>query len=187
MISFYKGQITDVLPNNFTSNVDVQALSYAVKNAMQKLQNYADKTLIYTSINNLSEKLLNHLAVEIRAPYYSEDMNLETKQDIIQNTIAWYCKAGTSSAVKDLVVAIFGTGEVSEWFNYSGEAGHFKITTENYNITTDNLEKFETIIERLKRKSAVLDAIEITLSAHMDTYYGAVVHTRDYLTLTQEG
>jgi len=187
MISFYDGQITDILPDSLNSTADVQALSYAVMKAMQKMQDYAAKTRTYATIVELPEKVLDILAVELRAQYYNEKMDIEIKRNIIQSTMLWYQYAGTPWAVEKLIETVFGTGEVIEWFNYSGTPGHFKIATENHSITGDELQKFNSIIEYVKRKSSILDAIEITLNASMNIYYGAMVHTGDYISLKQEG
>lgn len=187
MINFYEGQITDILPENLKETTDVQALSYALQRAMQKLQTYAKKSRIYSAISDLPEMVLDILAIELRAQYYSEDMDIETKRNIIQNTLLWYRYAGTPWAVEKLIGIIFGTGEVIEWYNYSGDPGHFKIATENYNLTGDELQEFNSIIEHVKRKSSILDAIEITLNAFMNTYYGFAVITGDNRILKQEG
>jgi phage tail P2-like protein len=187
MINFYESQIIDILPENLKTAPDVQALSYAVMKANQKLQSYALRTMIYAAIQEMPNNILDTLAIELRTQYYRQDMDLETKRQVIQETIQWYIYAGTPYAVEKLITAVFKTGEVVEWFDYGGEPGHFKITTENHNITGDALVTFNSIIERVKRKSSILDTVEITLSAYMSTYYGAVLHTGDYISIRQEG
>lgn len=187
MINFYNAQITDILPENLKTTADVQSISYAVMKAMQRLQNYAVRAKIFSAINELPEKILDILAVELRAHYYREEMDLETKKNIIKNTMIWHRYAGTSWAVEKLIEAVFGTGEVIEWFDYSGDPGHFKISTDNYSLTGYELEEFNSIIQHVKRKSSILDAIEITLNASMNIYYGVVVLNGEYITLKQEG
>lgn len=187
MINFYDSQITDILPVNLKATPDVQAFSYAVMKANQKMQAYALKSRIYAAIQELPDSILDTLAIELRTQYYKQDMPIETKRRMIQETMQWYSYAGTPYAVEKLIIALFNTGEVVEWFDYGGEPGHFKITTENHNISGDAVASFNSIIERVKRKSSVLDAVEITLSAYMNTYYGAILHTGDFITIKQEG
>ena len=38
-------------------------------------------------IDELPERILDVLAVELRTPYYQESMNLETKRNIIKRTL----------------------------------------------------------------------------------------------------
>lgn len=187
MIDFYDAQITDILPENLKAAADVQSVSYAVKTAMQKLQSYAVRARIYSAIDDLSEEVLDVLAVELRAQYYREDMDLATKKSIIKNTLIWFRYAGTAWAVEKLIETIFGTGEVIEWFDYSGLPGHFKIATENHSLDGSELELFNSIIEHVKRKSSILDIIEITLNASMDVYYGVALHCGERISLKQEG
>lgn len=187
MINLHNAQITDILPANLTQTADVKALSYSVMTAMKKLLSYATKTIIYSDIDNLSNEILDVLAVELRSQYYNEGLDLDTKRKVIKETIQLYSIAGTPLAVEKLISSVFKTGEVIEWYQYSGEPGHFKITTENYNVTGDLLQKFNLIIEHVKRKSSILDAVEITLSAYMNIYNGAVLHTGDTILMKQEG
>lgn len=187
MRSLYDGQITDIIPGSLNQAADVKALSYAVMKAMQKLQDYANRAKIYSNIEKLSENILDILAVEFRSQYYSQDMDIDTKRRVINETMQWYSLAGTPIAVEKLISAVFLTGEIIEWYKYGGDPGHFKIITENHGITGDALQNFNRIISRVKRKSAILDAVEITLTAYMNTYYGAVLHTCDYINLIQEG
>ena len=187
MINLYDGQITDILPPNLTQAVDVQALSFALMMAMKKLQDYALRSKTYSDIDDLSSDVLDVLATELRSQFYREDLDIETKRKVIKETIYWYSIAGTPLAVENVIKALFHSGEVVEWYNYSGEPGHFKITTENQNISEDALQSFNNIIKHVKRKSSFLDAVEINLSAYMNIYSGISVHTGDFIYLKQEG
>ncbi len=187
MINLYDGQITDILPPNLTQTADVQAISYALMIAMKKLQDYALRSKIYSDIDYLSNDVLDILAAELRSQFYSEDLDIETKRKVIKETIYWYSIAGTPLAVENVIKALFHTGEVIEWYNYSGEPGHFKIITENQNISEDALQSFNNIIKHVKRQSSILDAVEINLSAFMNVYSGIAVHTGDFIYLKQEG
>ena len=175
MISFYNGQITDILPNNLKATPDVQALSYAVKEAMQKLQEYAMKSRVYAAIQDLTDKILDTLAVELRVQYYSEDLPLDTKRNIIQNTMLWYRYAGTPSAVEELVSTVFGIGTVTEWFNFAGgpgTPGTFTIET-SAALTPDILAFFNVMIKKVKNTRSHLSRIDILSDIQEMKYYAA--------------
>ena len=51
--------------------------------------------------------------------------------------------------------------EIEDWFDYEGEPHHFRVITENQSITAGASDKFLSVLEKVKRKSAFLDGIEV--------------------------
>lgn len=79
-------------------------------------------------------------------------MNLETKRNIIKRTLLWHTKAGTPSAVSELVEIVFGEGRTVEWFDYTEgpyTPGTFDIIT-NARMTEEMANYFLSIIQRVK-------------------------------------
>lgn len=120
MISLYDGQITDLLPWKIAQSTEVRCISYAVQQEHQRMLRLAAHTRTMAVIDELPERILDVLAVELRTPYYQESMNLETKRNIIKRTLLWHTKAGTPSAVSELIEIVFGEGRTEEWFDYTG-------------------------------------------------------------------
>ena len=110
MISLYDGQITDLLPWKIAQSTEVRCISYAVQQEHQRMLRLAAHTRTMAVIDELPERILDVLAVELRTPYYQESMNLETKRNIIKRTLLWHTKAGTPSAVSELIEIVFGEG-----------------------------------------------------------------------------
>lgn len=160
MIKFEDSEITQILPGALKSLPEVKAISYAIKNAMGKLIAFSHLASVYTAIDELPEAILDLLATELRSQYYEKDMSLEVKRDILKKTLLWYCHAGTPSAVQELVEAVFGEGQVAEWFEYGGEPYRFKIKT-NATLTPNMNEEFSSIIRKVKNTRSHLEAIEI--------------------------
>ena len=112
MINLYDSQISDVLPICIKNLPEVQSISYAISNMNKRLIDFSKKIALYNSIDLLDDCILDILAVELRTQYYDEDLDIEVKRKLIKNTLIWYMKAGTPSAVEELVKSVFGTGEV---------------------------------------------------------------------------
>ncbi|MGB8452720.1 MAG: phage tail protein [Anaerocolumna sp.] len=186
MTNLYESELVSILPDYLKKDNHVKAFCYAVDKQVKKMLDKCKSLEIWSNLPEADEILLDYLAVELRTQYYSPDLNIEVKRNLITNTLIWYQKAGTVAAVNELVTAVFG-GKVSEWYEYDGLPHHFKIVTDNPNINGDSLQEFNNIISMLKRKTAILDTIEIALSAAMNTYNGFSLHTGDYITLRQEG
>ena len=174
MIKFEDSEITRIMPESLKYKHEVIAISYAIKNAMDKLIAYAKCTSVYSVIDELPEEILDILAVELRSQYYEPDMSIETKRKIQKKTLLWYYRAGTPSAVREMVEAVFGSGEVLEWYQYGGKPYRFKIITDTL-ITEDTMEYLKKTIQNVKNTRSHLDAIEINRSHLCDMYVGCVM------------
>ena len=78
--------------------------------------------------------------------------------------MTYWSQAGTKAAVESLCCDIFGDATVSEWYEYGGKAGYFKVTTTNSAVTEQNVAEFRAAVEAVKRLSAWLEGVELVLS-----------------------
>lgn len=169
MIKLYDGQITDLLPEKIAKDTETRCLSFAIQQEHQRLLRLTDRTRTLSVIDELPEKILDVLAVELRTPYYQESMNLETKRNIIKRTLLWHTKAGTPKAVAELVEIVFGVGHVVEWFDYDEPPytpGTFDIVT-NAQLTEEIANYFLSIIQRVKNTRSHIRRILIEREMEM--------------------
>lgn len=162
MINYSDAELTSVLPPYIKNNVDMQAISYAYKMAMQKMLRFSRLTSLYGNIDKLDEELLDLMALELGTQYYDENMDIHTKRKLIKNTLAWYKKAGTPSAVAELIEVVFGEGEIVEWFDYTEPpyTPHtFEIVT-NATMTEEMIDYFLSIIKKVKNTRSHLRNIQ---------------------------
>lgn len=186
MINLKGGRFTDLLPNNLASQIEVQALAYAIGRQIDTICAYADNARVYAALSNVPEIVLDILAAELRTPAYREDYSINVKRALIEGTIIFYAKMGTPSAVNRIIRAIFGTGYIKEWFDYGGEPYHFKAYTTNPTVTQAGVAEFIKVLNTVKRLSAWLDEIILALSTDaMNTYIGFWVHTGDFIKLNK--
>lgn len=123
MVDLFNGRITDLLQNESAYNSEIQALAHSLLLEKRRIMAEADKTRTLAMIENLPEEILDVLAVELRSPYYTEDMTIEQKRDVITNSLVWFYKAGTPAAVSEMAAAVFGSGQVVEWFDFDPNDG----------------------------------------------------------------
>lgn len=178
MIKFSEGTVIDCYPNK--NEPQLQALSYAIKNAMGRIQEKSNMSIVYAQVDSLPEKVLDILAVELRSMYYDQSLSIEQKRGIIKHTLAWYKKAGTPAAVNELVQVIFGEGRVIEWFDFDASEGvvtpgTFDIVT-NARLTEDMLGQFRNIIHKVKNARSHLRKVVVHRKHAVRTHM-AVVHT----------
>ena len=163
MTKITDGGPKDLLPPVLKTEPEMQAFSYAIEQAMQLLQTYSRRTLMYAAIDEQPEEILDYMAIESRTQYYDESMGIETKRAIIKNSLAWYLKAGTQESVDDLIRTVFGEGKSVPWYEFEdgpGTPGTFDIIT-GAQMEPLMYERFARIIEKAKNKSAVLRYIGI--------------------------
>ena len=174
MISYYDGQLTDIMPGNITKKPEVKALSYALQQACRLLYRYSRRLYIYSNLDEQPEDVIDLLASELRTQYYRSTLDLDTKRRLVKNTLIWYMSAGTPQAVEELVGAVFGEGEVKEWFEYDDKPYYFKIVT-NAILTPEINGFFSIMIRRVKNTRSHLRTIDIHRIANHHLFSGAAV------------
>lgn len=175
MTKLFDGRIADLFQNAGKYNPEIIAISYAVLQEKRRIMARADRTRTMAMIDQLPEDILDLLAVELRSPYYSGDMPIEKKREIIKNTLVWYSKAGTPAALEELISILFGQGEVVEWFDFTDPPytpGTFDIVTDA-RMTEDIVELFLQIIRRVKNTRSHLRRVLVERTGTMQEYVGA--------------
>lgn len=163
MIKITDGELKDLLPPVLKNDPEVIAYSAAVQWGTQLLLKFSRRTMMYAAIDEQPEEILDYMAVEIRAQYYEQNMDIETKRNIIKNSLAWYMKAGTQESVDELVQTIFGEGESVPWYDFDGEPGTpgtFDIIT-SARMEESMYEKFNRIIKKAKNQSSMMRYITV--------------------------
>lgn len=110
-------------------------------------------------LDNAPEFVLDVLAVELRTPAYDETLPVETKRTLIKGTLEFYAHLGTPWAVNWVIRSIFGNGKVTDWYEYGGEAHHFRVSAMNDGTfeTLEGLAAFIRMISTIKRLSSWID------------------------------
>ena len=121
------------------------------------------------------------MAWELNIQWYDSTAPVETKRAVIRSSDRVYAKLGTRYAVEQIITDYFGSGEVREWYEYSGLPHHFKVLSANPELVNSNLALFLNLLRTVKRRSAWLDAILICLTGEMFLYSGMAVreHSED--------
>lgn len=176
MISLYDGQITDILPLNITDDPAVKAYSLALRDVMREYLDCLKLVYIYENIEELPDDILDLMAIELRTQYYSDNLDIDVKRSLVRNTLIWYMTAGTPAAVEELVAAVFGEGEVKEWFDYGGNPYYFKIVT-NATLTPDMMDYFSDMIRRVKNARSHIESIEVHRDIEGNYYAGVGLNT----------
>lgn len=186
MINLYESELKQIFPDYLKKDLKAQAFGYALDNQIKKILQVVRKLVIWSDLKNVDVSLLDYMANELRTQYYDGELDESIKRQLVSNTLLWYKKAGTVKAVEELITTVMGYGEVKDWHQYDGQPHHYKVRTPNVTTTEEDIQSFNEMIQKIKRKTAVLDAIEISLESSIDDLYGFTMHTGDFITIKQE-
>ena len=177
MIKLSDGEILDLMPSQLNTDTDMACLSYALKMAWQRLEAYRTASMTESFIDGMPEYILDILAEEWRTQYYDQSLDIDTKRGLVKNTFIWHAKAGTASAVAELVRTVFGGGGVVEWPDFAdGERvpGTFDVETGAL-MTQDMVERFRTIVDGVKNARSHLRRVTVRRDTAHTVRYGAAV------------
>lgn len=181
MIDLYSGQLAELIGVPYRNDPKVRALSYALQMEKQRIMDEAKTTRTLAMIDQLPEPVLDVLAVELRTPYYDGGMDIDTKRSIIKRTLVWFEKAGTTSAVEEMIEIIFGNGFVEEWFDFiPGEgsmyAGQFDLVADApMQDPAVFIPQIQRIISRVKNARSHLRRVGFWRKAHTTICPAAMV------------
>lgn len=185
MIDLYNGELLDMLPSPMASQIQQICISYALKQGIRLIIDKANRTRTQAVIDSLPEKILDVLAVELHTPYYSEDLSIEKKQEIIKRTLLWHLTAGTPSALRELIGIVIGEGAIVEWPNFDEPPytpGTFDILTD-VRITEEIATQFIAIIERVKNERSHLRRLHLHRRSDAHWYIGVGGRTEPHIVI----
>lgn len=168
MVSYFDGQISDILPENIAKKPEVQALSYALQQGCRLLYKYSRRLYIYSNLDAQPEEIIDLMAAELRTQFYGSNLDIEKKKQLVRNTLTWYMTAGTPEAIEGLLSTVFGWGRIEEWFEYGGRPFYFKPVI-GIEASQEEVNIFLKFLKLVKNTRSWLDAI----------VYSAVIDNKD--------
>ena len=156
-----------LLPHWMRGDVANLGLAHGIEQVNAPLVDAMKNLPMWDRIESLPEAALEEIAWELNLLWYDNGASLQTKRDLVKNGIRVWSKLGTKWAVENVITAYFGEGYIKEWFEYEGQPGHFSVYSTNPSVTNEKLQEFMNILNKVKRFTAKLDNIYITLTGEM--------------------
>ena len=165
-----------LLPMFMRDDDAVKGLAAGIDEIIPALSTSLSTLSTWDRIDSLSEAELDDLAWELNIQWYDTGADVGVKRELIKNSDKVYRHLGTKWAVENVITTYFGEGYVSEWFEYGGEPGRFRVYSTNPTLTQERLTEFVNLLNKVKRASAKLDGIFITLTCQMPLSAGVAIH-----------
>ena len=164
-----------LLPAFMRDDLAVKGLASGIDAIVPDLESSDVRLTTWDKIEELPETELDALAWELNIMWYDKSANIDTKRDLILNSDKVYRHLGTKWAVENVTQSYFGDGYVREWNEYDGEPGCFRVYSTNPTLNNERLNEYLNILSKIKRHSAKLDSIIITLSGELKLAAGVGV------------
>lgn len=156
-----------LLPQFMREDMAVRGLSYGIDSIIPGIYESVQILTTWDKVDEMTEEQLDELAWELNVLWYDKSASVDAKRDVIKNSDLVYQRLGTKWAVENVINSYFGDGYIREWFEYEGEPGHFRVYSTNPTLNNERLTEFLNILDKVKRYSAKLDGIYITLTGEM--------------------
>lgn len=164
--SLLDARIADAVPQVVATQDWVRAMAASLGIIHRKTLDFADKSQIYTALDDVPEVVLDTLAVNWKIDWYDTAYSAEQKRRIIKSALTVRRLMGTVGAVKLQVDSIYPGTTLQEWFEYGGTPGCFRL---DVNLTDESIippvvmqspAEIEKKIVTAKRWSAHLEGVD---------------------------
>lgn len=170
--------LIDILPPNLLADKQIYAAARALDDELQKITAATRNALLLPRLDELSEEVIDLLAWQWHVDFYEPSMSIETKRQLVRESIAWHRIKGTKAAVEKMAQTVFKGGVVTEWFEYGGEPYHFRIDVLNApNMTEENRSRLLAVVNTSKNTRSWLDELRFRREAQNDMYYASAPTT----------
>ena len=172
--------LLDILPPNLLADKQIHAAARALDDELQKITAATRNALLLPRLDELSEEVIDLLAWQWHVDFYEPSMSIETKRQLVRESIAWHRIKGTKAAVEKMTQTVFKGGVITEWFEYGGEPYHFRIDVLNApNMTEENRGRLLAVVNASKNTRSWLDELRVQRETRNIVYFGEApsIHT----------
>ena len=174
----------DLLPSSIASDAKIQAAARVLDKELAQINQATENIFLYSSIEELNEATLKHLAWQWHVDFWDDALPLEKKRILIKQAYAWHKRKGTPSAVEEVIRDVLGGGSVSEWFEYGGRPFHFKVFSNSPPEDLDTKKRLLAAIDMAKNERSILDEIILSNSLAGNLHIAGLVSTGTTVTIT---
>lgn len=168
---------SEYLPPVMQKDPKIKALAKAMADQLLQVSGIIDNVLIYSRIDELPEALVDILAYDMHIDWYDYSYPIETKRDLLKNSVKVHKRMGTVYAVEKALGAVHPESTVEEWFDYGGEPHHFRIVCDTtHSRIAASYRDIVNAVNMYKRLSSQIDGVVYqsrifcSIQTHTDCY-----------------
>lgn len=176
MINIQTVSLLDLVPSSIRNDPAIAAAATALDKQLQVTTDMITSLNVFSRSTEWTNEETDQLALQYRPPYYDPELSVGQKRLLVNNAISFHRHKGTAGAVENLIKILFGEGSVEEWWEYGGDPYHFRVVTNNADVTTTRAQEFIEAVNAIKRLSTVLDSVTISQAETLPLYIGGFIH-----------
>lgn len=123
-------------------------------------------------------ELLPWLAFAMSVDEWDPTWPEEAKREVIRRSFAVHQRKGTRGAVLSSLAAVFGSAQVSEWFEFGGRPHTFRVRISGSVKASRSIARASEIARQNKPVRSHLEALEVVSPADVSLTLGLAVQTR---------
>ena len=175
--------LLDLIPFNFKNDEDTLNVLKSINYMLKKFIQNIPEVILFDRIDELEEWKIDELALDLHVDYYKSDLQIQQKKELLKTSLITHRTKGTPFAVEKITSILFGNGEVKEWFEFGGNPGEFKVTTQGELETIEDYYKVIEAINEYKNVRSWLKAISFERKSIDQLHYGTVSVIRNKVIL----
>lgn len=168
--------IADLIPGSIANDEQVKNAIAALDGEIRAVTTDIQQAVITADIDNQPSDVLDHLAWQFDVDFYEQALPIQQKRNLIREAIYWHRIKGTPGAVQRVVDAIFGGGQIEEWFQYGGIPHRFRVRAEGSFPDAATYNRLIRLVNATKNVRSFLESVIIDTRLENELYYAAVVH-----------
>lgn len=183
----YNTPIAELLPRNLLEDPDIKAASKAMDLSFEETSSLSDQLIIWANLESQSDEVLDYLLFQSRIADEEKYLAETRKEKINLIRNSWYIHMikGTPFSIEYVLQLLNMRGKISEWFEYGGNRGYFKIDIQvtTRGLTEKNTQMLERLVNAYKRKSAWIEVVNFHLTSSTKEYLASAMHYGEEITV----
>ena len=107
--------LNDIIPRSIYEDKNVRAICRAIDPQLQEVSQSIREAFIVSRIHELPENVIDLLAWQWHVDFYEPDLPLETKRELVLESIRWHRKKGTKFAIISALEKLGFVPTIKEW------------------------------------------------------------------------
>ena len=108
--------LLDIAPPSISNDNGVKSLITAINPELKSVSDAISDAFIISRVKQLPERVIDLLAWQWHVDFYEPDLDIDTKRELVLNSIKYHRKKGTKYAIKSALEALGFVPTIKEWF-----------------------------------------------------------------------
>lgn len=167
--------VKDLAPDSLLKDENTKYIMESIDYVIRKIWfENKDKYKLFSRLNSMNDQEIELMLWEMHVDYIDEKLNKEQKIDLIKESLLNHMIKGTPAAVENVCSIIFGNAKVTEWFEYNGNPGYFRVSTLGSLQNEDGYKRVIGVINAYKNLRSWLDGLIFKREDRSNLYFGNV-------------